>query len=295
MTEKVTFIGLGVMGFPMAGHLADNGFDVSVYNRSAQKSALWGQRYSGRSCHSISEAVTEADYVISCVQDDDAVRQITLGNQGAFAFMKKGAVFIDHSTSSAKVAQQCFKQALQADIAFVDAPVSGGEIGAQEGQLTVMCGGDKEAYEEARPIINHYAKACHYMGQSGNGQLCKMVNQICVAGLLQGLAEGLMFSEQAGLDSERVIEVIQHGAAQSWQMDNRYRTMIAGDYDFGFAVDLMRKDLGICMDEAQRNGAPLPVAEMVDDFYKDVQEMGGNRWDTSSLLERLRQQNKANK
>ncbi len=288
MAEKITFIGLGVMGFPMAGHLAQNGFDVSVYNRSAKKTTLWLEKYQGKSFATIGQAVGDADTVISCVQDDDAVRQVTLGNEGAFAFMKKGAVFIDHSTSSATVARQCYQQARKSGISFVDAPVSGGEIGAQDGQLTVMCGGDKEAYEEARPIISHYAKACHYMGESGSGQLCKMVNQICVAGLLQGLAEGLMFSEQAGLDSERVIEVIQHGAAQSWQMDNRYKTMIAGEYGFGFAVDLMRKDLGICMEEAAKNGSSLPVASLVDSFYKDVQKMGGNRWDTSSLLARLK-------
>ncbi len=293
---KISFIGLGVMGSPMAGHLVKAGQQVTVFNRSPEKSAQWQQRHDGQTAPSLQQAVQDADFVISCVSNDQSLQDITLGQdgsqQGAFSAMKQGAIFIDHSTTSAHIARTLYAQAQQRGLHFIDAPVSGGEVGAQTGQLTVMCGGDEDIYQHAAPIIAAYAKACSYLGASGAGQLCKMVNQICVAGLLQGLSEGLLFSEKAGLDSLKVMEVIGQGAAQSWQMDNRHKTMIAGDYDFGFAVDLMRKDLGICLEEAQRSDSPLPITKQIDGYYKQVQQMGGSRWDTSSLLARLKQQDK---
>ena len=285
---KVAFLGLGVMGYPMAGHLkARGGHDVVVYNRTSAKASAWTAAFGGRAAATPGQAAADRDFVFACVGDDADLRQVALGGQGAFSAMRRGAVFIDNTTASASVARELHAAAGKLGLGFVDAPVSGGQAGAENGALTVMCGGDPEAYAKAEPIIAAYAKACRLMGPAGAGQLTKMVNQICIAGLVQGLAEGLAFGAKAGLDVQGVIDVIAKGAAQSWQMENRHKTMIAGKFDFGFAVDWMRKDLAICLDEARRNGAQLPVAALVDQFYGDVQGMGGGRWDTSSLLARL--------
>ncbi|MDR3462773.1 MAG: NAD(P)-dependent oxidoreductase [Beijerinckiaceae bacterium] len=285
---NVAFLGLGVMGFPMAGHLAKAGHTVTVYNRTSAKAQAWVAKHGGRAAATPADAAKDQDFVFSCVGNDEDLRAVTTGAHGAFAAMGKGTVFIDHTTASAEVARELASAASAAGFGFIDAPVSGGQAGAENGALTVMCGGTEADYARAEPLIQSFAKASRLMGPSGSGQLTKMVNQICIAGLVQALAEGLHFADKAGLDAEAVIAVISKGAAQSWQMENRYKAMIAGTFDFGFAVDWMRKDLSICLDEARRNGATLPVAALVDQFYGEVQRMGGNRWDTSSLIARLK-------
>ncbi len=285
---RVAFLGLGVMGYPMAGHLEAAGHDVCVYNRSSGKSANWAEDHNGTAAATPREAADGADFVMSCVGNDDDLRSVCLGDDGAFAGMKPASIFVDHTTVSAKVTRELYDVADAAQISFVDAPISGGQAGAENGQLVVMCGGDQGAYERAEPVINSYAKLCKRLGESGAGQLTKMVNQICIAGLVQGLSEGLHFAEKAGLDGKAVVNVIQGGAAGSWQMANRFETMIDDQWEHGFAVDWMRKDLGICLDTANETGASLPVTAIVDQFYKDVQKMGGGRWDTSSLFKRLR-------
>jgi 3-hydroxyisobutyrate dehydrogenase len=285
---KVAFLGLGVMGFPMAGHLAaKGGHEVTVYNRTAEKAEKWVAQYGGRRAATPREAAEGQDVVMACVGNDQDLRHVTLSPTGAFAGMKQSAVFVDHTTASAEVARELYAVAKERGFDFIDAPVSGGQAGAENGALTVMCGGDPEPFARVEPIIAAYARACTLMGASGAGQLAKMVNQICIAGLVQGLAEGLHFAKKAGLDAEKLIATISKGAAQSWQMENRYKTMVAGKFDFGFAVDWMRKDLSICLAEARRNGAHLPVTALVDQFYSEVQAMGGRRWDTSSLIARL--------
>ena len=285
---SVAFLGLGVMGYPMAAHLKNRGgHDVTVYNRTAAKAGKWVAEHGGRSAPTPAEAARDKDFVFACVGNDDDLRQVTTAPDGAFSAMKAGAVFIDNTTASAEVARELDAAARSAGLGFIDAPVSGGQAGAENGQLTVMCGGDQAAFDKAKPVIEAYAKMVGLMGPASAGQLTKMVNQICIAGLVQGLAEGLHFGRKAGLDIEKVVDVISKGAAGSWQMENRYKTMNAGKYDFGFAVDWMRKDLGICLDEADNNGARLPVVALVDQFYKEIQQMGGSRWDTSSLLARL--------
>jgi 3-hydroxyisobutyrate dehydrogenase-like beta-hydroxyacid dehydrogenase len=285
--RRVAFLGLGVMGYPMAGHLARAGHAVTVYNRTAAKAADWAAAHGGAHAPTPREAAAGADVVCACVGNDDDLRSVALGPDGAFAGMKPGAVFVDHTTASAEVARELHAAARQQGLHFIDAPVSGGQAGAVNGVLTVMCGGDAEPFAAARPVVMAYARACTLLGPSGAGQLAKMVNQICIAGLLQGLAEALAFGQRAGLDMPAVLDVIGKGAAQSWQMDNRGRTMLEGRFDFGFAVDWMRKDLGLVLDEARRNGAQLPVTALVDQFYADVQARGGQRWDTSSLIVRL--------
>ncbi len=286
---RTAFLGLGVMGYPMAGHLkTTGGHEVTVYNRTAAKAAAWVAQFKGVEASTPREAATGQDFVFACVGNDDDLRQVTLGPNGAFAGMSKGSVFVDHTTASADVARELKSAADALGIGFVDAPVSGGQAGAENGVLTVMCGGDPAIYARAEPVIAAYARACRLMGPAGSGQLAKMVNQICIAGLVQGLAEGVHFAKSAGLDVNAVIETISKGAAQSWQMENRYKTMDAGQFDFGFAVDWMRKDLSICLAEARRNGAQLPVTALVDQFYAEVQKMGGARWDTSSLIARLK-------
>jgi len=285
---NVAFLGLGVMGYPMAGHLRNKGgHDVTVYNRTAAKSAHWIEQHGGSLASTPAEAARGKDFVFCCVGNDDDLRSVTLGTDGAFAAMEKNAVFIDNTTASAEIARELEAAATTAGFGFLDAPVSGGQAGAENGVLTVMCGGDEATFAKAEPVIEAYARMVGLMGPAGSGQLAKMVNQICIAGLVQGLAEGVHFGMKAGLDIEKLVDVISKGAAGSWQMENRHKTMMAGKYDFGFAVDWMRKDLAICLAEANRNGAKLPVTELVDQFYKDVQEMGGNRWDTSSLIARL--------
>jgi 3-hydroxyisobutyrate dehydrogenase len=285
---SVAFLGLGVMGYPMAGHLKrKGGHAVTVYNRTTAKAEKWIAEHGGALAATPSEAARDKDFVFCCVGNDDDLRQVTIGPAGAFGTMKKGAIFIDNTTASAEVSRELAAEASARGLAFLDAPVSGGQAGAENGVLTVMVGGEPTAFERAKPVIEAYARMVGLMGPSGAGQLTKMINQICIAGLLQGLAEGIHFGRQAGLDIEKVIDVISKGAAGSWQMENRHKTMNAGKYDFGFAVDWMRKDLGICLAEADRNGARLPVTALVDQFYKDVQAMGGKRWDTSSLLARL--------
>jgi 3-hydroxyisobutyrate dehydrogenase-like beta-hydroxyacid dehydrogenase len=286
--RKVAFLGLGVMGLPMAGHLALAGHDVTVYNRSAAKAQAWTGEFKGRAAPTPREAAAGCDIVFCCVGNDDDLRSVVLGDDGALAGMKPGAVFVDHTTASANVARELSAAASAKGLQFVDAPVSGGQAGAQNGLLTVMCGGDAAAFEAARPVAMAFSRAFTLLGPSGAGQLAKMVNQICIAGLVQGLSEAIAFGQRAGLDMQQVLEVIGKGAAQSWQMDNRGKTMIEGKFDFGFAVDWMRKDLGLVLDEAKRNGARLPVTALVDQFYADVQNMGGNRWDTSSLIKRLK-------
>ena len=294
--RQVAFLGLGVMGYPMAGHLARAGHSVTVYNRSAAKAGAWCAEFADpqnahqglRQAATPKLAVQQADIVFCCVGNDDDLRSVTLGADGAFAGMKPGAVFVDHTTASASVARELYGAATKLGLAFIDAPVSGGQAGAQNGLLTVMCGGDAAAFELAQPVAMAFSKAVTLLGHSGAGQLAKMVNQICIAGLVQGLSEAIAFGQLAGLDMVQVLEVIGKGAAQSWQLDNRGKTMVADKFDFGFAVDWMRKDLGLVLDEAKRNGARLPVTALVDQFYADVQHMGGQRWDTSSLIKRLK-------
>ncbi|MFI5408927.1 NAD(P)-dependent oxidoreductase [Kaistia sp. UC242_56] len=284
---KVAFLGLGVMGYPMARHLQAKGHEVTVYNRNAAKSAKWVSEFGGRAAATPKEAAEGQDIVFACVGNDDDLRSVTIGPDGAFAGLGQGAVFVDHTTASAEVARELHAEAESRGFAFIDAPVSGGQAGAENGLLTVMCGGDAEPFARVEPVIASYARACRLLGPVGSGQLAKMMNQICIAGIVQGLAEALHFGKRAGLDVEAVVEVISKGAAQSWQMENRYKSMNAGQFEFGFAVDWMRKDLGICLDEARNNGAKLPLTALVDQFYADVQAIGGNRWDTSSLIARL--------
>jgi 3-hydroxyisobutyrate dehydrogenase len=286
--HKVAFLGMGVMGYPMAGHLARAGHHVTVYNRSAAKAQAWVAEYGGTSAATPREAAAGAQIVFACVGNDDDLRSVVLGADGAFAGMTQGALFVDHTTASAEVARELHATARAAGLDFVDAPVSGGQAGAVNGLLTVMCGGEPAAFERARPVGMAFSRAFTLIGAPGAGQLAKMVNQICIAGLVQGLSEGVSFGMAAGLDMKLVLDVIGKGAAQSWQMDNRGKTMVDDKFDFGFAVDWMRKDLGLCLDEAKRNGAPLPATALVDQFYGDVQRMGGGRWDTSSLVRRLR-------
>jgi 3-hydroxyisobutyrate dehydrogenase len=283
----VAFLGLGVMGSPMAGHLAAAGHEVTVFNRTASKAASWSETHGGRVADTPASAARGADFVFACVGADADVREVTTGPDGAFQAMTADAVFVDHTTASAAVARELYDAARARGLHFVDAPVSGGQAGAQKGQLSVMCGGDEAAFARVEPVMQAYGKAVVRIGDAGAGQLCKMVNQICIAGLVQSLAEGLHFATRAGLDVERVMSVVSRGAAQSWQMENRWQTMVRGEFDFGFAVDWMRKDLAIVLDEARRAGASLPVAALVDQFYADVQRAGGNRWDTSSLMTRL--------
>jgi 3-hydroxyisobutyrate dehydrogenase len=284
---KVTFLGLGVMGFPMAGHLKRNGHDVTVYNRSSAKAAKWAETNGGASGATPALAAKDAEIVFACVGNDDDLRSIVYGDNGAFAGMSKGAIFVDHTTASAEVAREIDGAAKKAGLGFLDAPVSGGQAGAENGKLTVMVGGTQSDFDHAKPVIDSYARACVLLGDAGSGQLTKMVNQICIAGLVQALAEGMHFAQAAGLDGAKVVEVISKGAAQSWQMENRALTMIEGKFEFGFAVDWMRKDLAICLAAARQNGASLPVTALVDQFYSEVQKMGGRRWDTSSLIARL--------
>ena len=290
-SSTVAFLGLGVMGFPMAGHLALAGHRVTVYNRTPAKAEAWREEFAStaapRSAPTPREAVADANIVFCCVGNDDDLRAVTLGDDGAFAGMKPGAIFVDHTTASATVARELYAAARSEGLHFIDAPVSGGQAGAQNGLLTVMCGGDIDAFDAVQPIAMAFSRAFTRMGDSGAGQLTKMVNQICIAGLVQGLSEAVAFGMQAGLDMPLVLDVIGKGAAQSWQMDNRGKSMVEGRFDFGFAVDWMRKDLGLVLDEAHRNGARLPVTALVDQFYGDVQQLGGNRWDTSSLIARL--------
>ena len=285
---RVGFIGLGVMGYPMAGHLAANGHDVTVYKRSKNKAVDWLKYNNGQIAETPAELSKESEFVFCCVGNDDNLKSVTLGRAGAFENMNEGAIFIDHSTVSAEVSKELSSVAEQKNFGFIDAPVSGGQVGAEKGVLTVMCGGAEDSYKKIEPLVNCYAKSCMLMGGSGAGQLTKMVNQICIAGILQGLSEGLLFSDRVGLNSKLVLEVISKGAAGSWQMDNRGKTMVDNEFDFGFAVDWMRKDLGICLDEANRSKTSLPITSIVDQYYKDVQRMGGGRWDTSSLIARLR-------
>ncbi|MET4126859.1 NAD(P)-dependent oxidoreductase [Roseovarius sp. MBR-6] len=285
---KLAFLGLGVMGYPMAGHLSAAGHDVCVFNRTAAKAEKWAAQHGGRHAPTPREAAEGAAFVMACVGNDDDLRSVCLGADGAFAGMGKGAVFVDHTTVSAKVTREMYEAAKAEGLGFVDAPVSGGQAGAENGQLSIMCGGDEAQYAAAEPVITTYAKLCRRIGESGAGQMTKMANQIAIAGLVQGLSEALHFAEKAGLDGRAVVEVISQGAAGSWQMSNRYQTMLDDHWTHGFAVDWMRKDLGICLDTADEVGASLPVTALVDQFYKDVQKMGGGRWDTSSLLARLR-------
>ena len=291
-TRRVAFLGLGVMGYPMAGHLATAGHQVTVYNRTATKSEAWCAEFAGvtgqKHAKTPREAAQDAEIVFCCVGNDEDLRSVVLGADGAFAGMRPGATFVDHTTASAEVARELYAAAKKLGLQFIDAPVSGGQAGAQNGQLTVMCGGDQAAFDAMRPTAMAFSRACTRIGDSGAGQLAKMVNQICIAGLVQGLSEAIAFGQQAGLDMPLVLDVIGKGAAQSWQLDNRGKTMVQGRFDFGFAVDWMRKDLGLVLDEARRNGARLPVTALVDQFYADVQQMGGGRWDTSSLVRRLK-------
>ena len=284
---KLAFLGLGVMGYPMAGHLQKAGHSVTVYNRNAEKSAKWVATYGGMSAATPREAALGADIVMMCVGNDNDVRSVIYGEDGALTGLAAGAVLVDHTTASADVAREVYAEATKAGKHFIDAPVSGGQAGAENGKLTVMCGGDQAAFDRVKDVLALYAKAVTLMGASGAGQLTKMVNQICIAGLVQALSEGLAFAQKAGIDAKLVLDVISRGAAQSWQMENRGVTMVDGKFDFGFAVDWMRKDLGICLEEAKRNGARLPVTALVDQFYADVQQMGGARLDTSSLIKRL--------
>ncbi len=292
MSKKTAFIGLGVMGYPMAGFLAKAGHKVTVYNRTTVKAEKWVKEYRGEFALTPAEAAKKADYIFACVGNDDDLRSVTIGDNGAFSGMSPGTVFIDHTTASAKVALQLADVAQKQECAFLDAPVSGGQAGAENGVLTVMVGGDKNSFEKTKPLINNYAKMIKLLGPVGYGQLTKMVNQICIAGTVQGLAEGIHFAKAVGLDVEKVIETISKGAAQSWQMENRYKTMNDSFFDYGFAVDWMRKDLGIALEEGRVNKAHLPVTALVDQFYSEVQALGGSRWDTSSLIARLESMNK---
>ncbi len=284
MSTKVCFIGLGVMGSPMAGHLSNAGYDVTVYNRTAEKAENWKQTYKGSSASTPADAARDADFIFACVGNDDDLREVTIGPGGAFESVKAGAVFVDNTTTSAIVAREMSAIAEEKGFSFLDAPVSGGQAGAENGKLTVMIGGNEAAFEKAVPVIESFAASVRLLGPSGFGQLTKMVNQVCIAGLVQALSEGIHFAKRAGLDVEKVMDVISKGAAQSWQMENRFATMMNNEFEFGFAVDWMRKDLGIAMKEAGKNGAMLPITEIVDGYYAEIQEMGGNRWDTSSLI-----------
>jgi 3-hydroxyisobutyrate dehydrogenase len=285
MMAKVAFVGLGVMGYPMAGHLkTKGGHEVTVYNRTAAKAEKWIAQHGGNSAPTPRQAAEGQNFVMTCVGNDHNLREVMLGKDGVFAGTAKGAIVVDHTTASAEIARELYAEARRRGFDFIDAPVSGGQAGAENGVLTVMCGGETPVFARAEKLIAAYARACNLLGASGSGQLAKMVNQICIAGAVQGLAEGLHFAMKAGLDIDKLIATISKGAAQSWQMENRYKTMVAGKFDFGFAVDWMRKDLGICLAEARRNGAHLPVSALVDQFYSQVQEMGGKRWDTSSLI-----------
>ncbi|ETN91495.1 2-hydroxy-3-oxopropionate reductase [Gammaproteobacteria bacterium MOLA455] len=289
MQKAVAFLGLGVMGYAMAGWLSKHGYAVMVYNRTQAVSQRWLSDFSGTSADTVAEAVAGAEVVFSCLGNDDDVRDVVAGEAGALASMKTGSILVDHTTTSASLARELAEQAQTLAIGFVDAPVSGGQQGAENGQLTVMCGGQQNHFDAVQQAIRSYAKSLQLMGDVGSGQLCKMVNQICIAGVVQGLAEGLNFAKRAGLDAQQVVEVISKGAAQSWQMENRYQTMLSNEYEHGFAVQWMRKDLAFALDEAKVNGSDLPVTQLVDSFYREVQEIGGNRWDTSSLLARLEQ------
>lgn len=284
---KVAFLGLGVMGYPMAGHLKKKGHDVTVYNRTAARAEKWVKEFGGRCMGTPIEAAKGQEFVLACVGNDADLREVTTAKDGAFASLEQGAIFIDHTTASAEIARELYAAAQARGAGLIDAPVSGGQAGAESGTLSIMCGGTREDFERARAVVGAYARACRLMGPAGSGQITKMVNQICIAGLLQGLAEGLHFARRAGLDPNAAVEIISKGAAQSWQMDNRHVTMSEGKFDFGFAVNWMRKDLALCLEEAHRNGATLPVTALVDQFYAEVQKMGGGRWDTSSLIARL--------
>jgi 3-hydroxyisobutyrate dehydrogenase len=286
--HKVAFLGLGVMGLPMAGHLAKAGHEVTVYNRTAAKAQNWAKEFGGKFATTPREAVAGASIVFCCVGNDDDLRSVVLGDDGAFAGMHEGSIFVDHTTASANVARELAELASQHGLSFIDAPVSGGQAGAVNGALTVMCGGDSGTFDKIKPLAMHYSRAVTLVGPTGAGQLAKMVNQICIAGLVQGLSEGIAFGQAAGLDMKLVLDVISKGAAQSWQMENRGHTMVDDKFDFGFAVDWMRKDLGLVLEESRRNGARVPVTALVDQFYADVQKLGGKRWDTSSLIKRLR-------
>ena len=290
LQQKVAFIGLGVMGFPMAGHLQNAGHQVCVYNRTAAKAQAWVQQYEGQSAATPAAAATDADLVMLCVGNDQDVRSVVYGEHGVLSKLKAGAVLIDHTTASADLARELFAACAAKGCGFIDAPVSGGQLGAQNGQLTIMCGGEQSSFTRAEPTLQHYAKSVRLLGEAGSGQLAKMVNQICIAGVVQGLSEALHFAACAGLDAKAVLDVISKGAAQSWQMENRGHTMVDGQFDFGFAVDWMRKDLHITLDEARRNGAQLPLTALVDQFYAEVQALGGGRQDTSSLIRRLKHQ-----
>ena len=285
---KIAFLGLGVMGYPMAGHLATAGHKVTVYNRTLSKAKKWNTEFKGSIAETPSKAVKDVDFVMSCVGNDNDLLDITIGEHGAFSNMKKGALFIDHTTVSAQVTEKLYNKSQELGIRFIDAPISGGQAGAENGVLSIMCGGDEGDYKLAEPILEVYSKICRRIGDTGAGQKTKMCNQIAIAGLVQGLSEALHFAEKAGLDGNAVIEVISQGAAGSWQMSNRYETMLNDEFEHGFAVDWMRKDLKICLDAGDSNGASLPVTSLVDQFYKDIQKMGGGRWDTSSLFKRLR-------
>ena len=288
MSCKVSFIGLGTMGYPMAGYISKAGHNVTVFNRTKSKAEKWLKTYSGKMSETPAEAAKDSDFVFTCVGNDNDLKEITFGKNGIFKSIKKGSVYIDNTTASASIAREIYSYAKKNSFGFLDAPVSGGQAGAENGALTVMIGGDQKDYDKASPIINCYSKKMKLLGKAGSGQLSKMVNQICIAGLVQGLSEGINFGIKAGLNMEEVIEVISKGAAQSWQMENRYKTMIDNKFDFGFAVDWMRKDLKIAMEEARKNNSLLPITEIIDTYYEDVQKMGGNRWDTSSLIKRLR-------
>lgn len=285
--SKIAWIGLGVMGGPMAGHLQNAGHSVTVYNRTAHRAQTWVDTHGGDMALTPAQAAKGCDLVFACVGNDDDLKSVTIGENGAFSSMDRGAVFVDHTTASASVARELYADAKSRGIGFIDAPVSGGQAGAENGVLTVMCGGDKDVFDRAAPIIDAYAKSCKLLGDAGAGQLTKMVNQICIAGVVQGLAEGMNFAQKAGLDGDAVLDVISKGAAGSWQMENRGSTMLKDEFEFGFAVDWMRKDLGMCLAEADQNEASLPLTALVDQFYKEVQSMGGSRWDTSSLMRRL--------
>jgi len=288
MSCKVSFIGLGVMGYPMAGYISKAGHNVTVYNRTKSKAEKWIKEYKGKMAETPGEAAKDSDFVFTCVGNDNDLKEVAISKKGIFNTIKKGSVYIDNTTASAKIAKELYLKAKDQGVGFLDAPVSGGQAGAEKGALTVMVGGDKEVFEKAQSIIGCYSKKVKLLGSSGSGQLAKMVNQICIAGLVQGLSEAINFGLNANLKMEDVIEVISKGAAQSWQMDNRYKTMIDDKFEFGFAVDWMRKDLKIALDEAKKNNSPLPIAKIVDGYYEEIQKMGGNRWDTSSLIRRFR-------